>query len=872
MSLWRQVAYGLRSLVHRSARDQDVADEVQHYYEQAAADLGSRGLSPEEARRATQLESGNKTIVQEQVRSCGWENAITCFVGDLRFGSRQLWKHPAFTASAILTLALGIGANTAIFTVVQSILLAPLPYEDAARIAVLNTRWANTGHTTRGVTGPDATDIRMQARSFAAVSLYSGGSMGVQLRDHAVFTVITPVDANFAQVFRLHPIAGRVFTDAEAHRAALVSEQFARDNFGSVQAAVGQTIAVENEPLLITGVLPASFVFPAKTQVWEATPLRTESVSRTSFNYRAVLRLRPGVTFQAAQAELDGISRRLEFAYPDANAHKQMFLQPLQQALTADARPTLLLLWATVALILLIACVNVTHLQLVRSMERQRELAIRQALGSSRWQVIQPVIIESLLLSLLGGVCGVLLAIPALRALLALAPERLPRAAEIHLNGWVLAFTLGLSLTTTLVSSILPARRAAKVNPADALKQDSSRGIWRHRAAVLRDGLVVAEVTATFVLAVGAGLLLHTMSNLLARDMGYQTRQLLVVDADAPAHSEQDVQRVVRQYDELFSQLATMPGVEHVAGIMGLPTGNYGSNGYYNVSGSQPREPAPWALFTVASPGYFQTMGIPLRRGRDFTSGDIYNGQFVAVISESLAKQSFGNADPLGKQIRCGLDSDKWMTVIGVVGDVRQDSPAEQPGPNLYMPMSQHPFYANQIHIVLRTQVRPLTLMNTVQEKILRINPQIAMRFTTMDAMVNKSMTTERFRAALVSGFAGVGLLLAMLGVYGTMAYSVAQRTFEIGLRMAFGAEKATILRGVLQHAAKLAGCGIALGLVLSLALTRLITSMLVGVRPLDPLTLGAASALLLITAMAAAFAPGWKATHVDPMVALRAE
>ena len=282
---------------------------------------------------------------------------------------RQLFKHPAFTVTATLTLALGIGANTAIFTVVQAVLLAPLPYEDPGRIAVLNTHWTNTGHTTPGVTGPDATDVRMQARSLAAVSLYSGGSMGVQLRDHAVFTVITPVDANFAQVFGLHPIAGRAFTDAEAHRAALVSEQFARDNFGSARAALGQTIAVENEPLQITGVLPASSAFPAKTQVWEAMPLRTESVSRTAFNYKAVLRLRPGVTFEAAQAELDGISRRLEAAYPDANAHKQMIVQPLQQALTADARPTLLLLWATVALILLIACVNVTHLQLVRSME-----------------------------------------------------------------------------------------------------------------------------------------------------------------------------------------------------------------------------------------------------------------------------------------------------------------------------------------------------------------------------------------------------------------------------------------------------------------------------------------------------------------------
>jgi putative ABC transport system permease protein len=315
-----------------------------------------------------------------------------------------------------------------------------------------------------------------------------------------------------------------------------------------------------------------------------------------------------------------------------------------------------------------------------------------------------------------------------------------------------------------------------------------------------------------------------------------------------------------------------MPGVERAAGIMGLPTGSYGSNGYYTVTGAGPVDVnrSPHADFSVASPGYFPAMGIPINRGRDFSAQDTYESPFVAVISESLAKQSFGRADPLGKQIQCGLDSDKWMTVVGVVGDVRQESPAENPGPALYMPMTQHPFYGNQIHIVLRTQVKPLTLMNAVQAKIAAVNPFIAMRFTTMDAMVDKSIAAERFRAALISSFAGVGLLLAMLGVYGTMAYSVAQRTFEIGIRMAFGAEKSAILNTVLEHAAKLAGCGIAVGLVLSLVFARLLTSMLVGVRPSDPVSLLVASVLLLLTALAAAFAPGWRATHVDPVVALR--
>ncbi len=478
------------------------------------------------------------------------------------------------------------------------------------------------------------------------------------------------------------------------------------------------------------------------------------------------------------------------------------------------------------------------------------------------------------MLSFAGAALGIALAVPAVRLLVAIAPEKLPRAAEIHLNGWVLAFTLGLSLLTTIASSLIPARKAAKVDPAEALKQDSSRGMAGRHASVLRNGLVVAEVAATFVLAVGAGLLLRTLMTLTERDLGFQTARMLVVDVDAPAHTQDDAQRVVRQYDGLFAKLAALPGVEHVGGIMGLPTGSHGSNGYYNVRGGLAVDPnhPPYADFSVASGGYFQAMGIPLRLGRDFNSQDTYDGQFAAVISESLAKQSFGDANPIGKLIQCGLDSDKWMTVVGVVGDVRQDSPAAKPGPTLYMPLAQHPFYATEIHIVLRTKVAPLTLMNAVQAEILQTNSQIATKFTTMDTMVGESIATERFRSVLLSSFAGVGLVLAMLGVYGTMAYSVAQRTFEIGVRMAFGAEKKEILRMILWHAAKLACWGIALGCILSVALTRLITSMLVGVRAVDPVSLSLATVLLLTTAAVAALAPAWRAAQVDPMVALRAE
>jgi predicted permease len=861
-------------IFRRRRNTQDFDEEMRAHLALEADELKSEGLSDEEAQRRARVAFGNMQAAHERFYLKSRVEWLDNLARDLKHALRQLIRHPGFTLTATLTLALGIGANTAIFTVIQSVLLAPLPYTNPGRLALLETHWTDSGHTAPRMTGPDAVDVRAQARSPEAVSLFAGGNEGVGLRDHATYTEVTWVDENFARVFSLRPIAGRLFSNAESHRAALVSEEFARDNFGGAQAALGQTLRIESEAIQIVGVLGGGFDYPGKSEVWEAFPLKPDSTSRTAFNYRAVALLRADTSFRTAQAELDGLSQRLQKLYPADNRAKVIEAVPLAEALTGSARPTLLLLWATVGIILLIACVNVTHLQLVRAMERQREIAIAKALGASRWQVMRPVLIESLVLAALGGAAGVLLAVPAVRILVAMAPKELPRATEIQLNVWVLMFTVGISAFAALAASIFPALRAASVEAAEALKHDASRGMSRRGAARLRDSLVIAEVAATFVLAIGAGLLLRSMAALMARDMGYQTRQLLVVDADAPAHADADYLRVLRQFNGLFQELGTMPGVERAAGVMGLPTGDYGSNGYYTTRGGLPIDPAhqPWAIFTVASAGYFETMQIPMKSGRDFSAADTYWSPFVAIVSESLAKQSFGDANPVGKQIQCGLDSDKWMTVIGVVGDVRQDSPADKPGPTLYMPMAQHPYFANQIHIVLRTRVAPLSIVNAVRARIAHTNPLIAMRFTTMDAMVSDSITVERFRATLISLFAGAGLQLAMLGVYGTTAYSIAQRTVEIGIRMAFGADRGTILGAILRHAVRLACGGIAVGLALSLLLVHLVATMLVDVHPVDPLSMGAAAALLLLTALAASSAPAWKATHVNPIEALRAE
>ncbi|MGA9670740.1 MAG: ABC transporter permease, partial [Terracidiphilus sp.] len=862
MSLWRQLSFGVRNLFGRERRNGETAEELEHFLDMAIEERRRDGQSAQDAARSARIELGSLAAAKDTAQSYGWENHVHSIARDLRFAARQLWRHGAFTASVVVTLAIGIGANTAIFTVVQSVLLTPLPYKNADRLVHLDTHWSNTGHDTPRMTGPDAIDAREQVRSFEAVSLYFGGNEGVQLRDHGVYTTVTWVDRNFARVFDLQPIAGRLFDDTEAHRAALVSEHFARENFGSAQAAVGQVMHVETEAIEIAGVLPNGFDFPDQTEVWEAASLQPDSHSRTAFNYRVVGLLRAGVSFSSAQAELSQFGQRLQAAYPAENRNKEFVAVPLKDEMTGYARSTLLLLWGGVTIILLIACVNVANLQLVRSLERQRELAIRRALGSSRWQVMRPVLLEGLLMALMGGVGGILLAWPAVRLLVANAPRELPRAAEIHLSLPVLAFTLCVSILTAVLFSLVPALRAAKVDPAEALKQNILHGMNSKRSTALRNSLVVAEVAATFVLAVAAGLLLHTMMELTARDMGYDTRQLLVVDADVPAHTDEDYHRAIQQFNEMFTKLSAIPGVEHAAGIMGLPTSEYGSNGYYETQGglSFPVDDKPWALFNVASPGYFRAMEIPMKRGRDFGADDTDKSAMVAIVSESLARQSFGDADPVGRQIRCGLDTDKWMTIVGVVSDVRQSSPADKPGPALYMPMTQHPGYANQIHIVLRTHVKPLSVMSAAQRTIRGVNPLAALRFTTMDRMVSNSVAAHRFRAVLTVGFAVVALLLATMGVYGTIAYTVTQRTFEIGIRMAFGADKFVILLDVVKSAAWLAVWGIGVGLALSLMLTRSLTAMLADVRPADPASMGAAAVILMATALLAGLVPGWRA------------
>ena len=798
-------------------------------------------------------------------------------VDELRYALRLLKNNPSFAAIAVLTLALGIGANTAMFSVVNGVLLQPLDYPNASRIVQLNTFYPQRGRSFPRVTGPDIVDIRADGSALEQVSFYYGGEMGVQIADQAEFVGTYLVTPNFFAVFGVAPTFGRGFEANDVQRGAIVSLPFAERNFGSGAAALGQTLHMERVGYEIVGVVPAAFRFPRtnEAQVWLATSPRPQSMERTAYNYRAVALVRSGLTLDAVDAQLQTIGARLQAAFPDANKDKSFLAVPLQEQLVGPVRATLYFLMGAVSLVLLIACANVANLLLARATARQREMAVRAALGATRTAIARQLLVESCVMSLAGGALGLLLAFVGTRVLTQASAQQvgLPRLADIQVNWIVFAFALGVSLLASFLFGTSPAWQAAKADVNDALKQ-GGRGL-AGSSSRLRNALVVMQVALSFALAIGAGLLFRSFLALNDVDLGYRTQGMLVMYAHDPARTLNDFLQAGRFFENAVEQMKQMPGVTGAAAAMGVPTGQYGSNGGYVVDGQDYRQHLgnlPQAIFSLAGPGYFSTMGIPLRRGRDFNSSDSYDRQFVAIISESLARQSFAGQDPIGHTIMCGLESPKWMTVVGVVADVRQESPASSPGPTLYMPLLQYPYHGNEVQVVLSSAVSPTSLIGPVRGKMRSLNPEIATRFTTMEAMVSSSIATPRLRMMLVGLFAGLALLLAMTGMYGVMSYVATQRIPEFGVRVALGASPRNVLLLVLGRAVQMALLGVAVGLAVAFSAARVMNTMLFGLKATDAITY--AGVLLAVTPIVvlAAAVPAWRAARADPVAALRSE
>ena len=798
---------------------------------------------------------------------------------NLRVAVRSLWKNPGFTLLAIVVMGLGIGANTAVFSVVNSVLLKPLDYLDPDGIVTIWTHWKSSGN--RGqLSGPDFHDFHDQSTAFAAMSYYYNFEVAVSTGAAAEYAHIAAVTPEFLEVFQVKPFAGRDFLPAEqkpaSGGAALISYAFWQSHYGGNAGALGQSVRVFGKPLPIVGVLPPRFGFPDKTDVWyPANAFEGETASRSAHNYLAIGRLKPGVQLGEAKTQLVSIASRLEQNYPASNKGKSADVLPMRDSMVKDVRLTLYLMLGAVALVLLIACANVANLLLAKATSRTREIAIRAAVGASRMQIVRQLAMESAILAAVSGAAGLLLAIWGANALVALAPQNVPRLEETAIDGWVLGFTLLVSLAASLLFGLAPALQASRVDLNDALKLGGGRSTTGGAAGRMRGALVTAEIALSVVLLTGAGLLVKSFVALHNVALGFRPENVLVMETSVPAFNIEMAKRAGRFYRDLFAEAATLPGVSAVGGTR-LPPGKVVSNGGYWIDFLPNLDTlsvtSPQAVFSIVTPGAFQALGIPLKAGRDFNARDTYDHPFTAIINESLAKQAFHGDNAIGHSIYCGFDSLQPMQIVGIVGDVRQYGPASDPKPEIYMPNEQHPGGGTNMKVVVRTAGDPTALADTLRRKARELNSDVPVRFTTMEASLAENVAAPRFRTLLLGIFAGIAVCLAMAGVYGVMAYVVGQRSSEIGLRVALGASPGDVMRMVMKQGLRLAAAGLVIGLAAAVAASSALTKVLFQVKPTDPWTYGVVGGLLGLVAAAACYFPARRATKVDPLVALRQE
>jgi len=799
---------------------------------------------------------------------------------DLRFALRSLARHPGFALTAIVTLALGIGATTAIFSVVNAVVLRPLPYERADRIVAIRNHWTKSGLRANSVSAPDFYDWKAQAQSFQSMGYYTGGENSVTIGAAADYASVWRVTPGFFESLGARAAIGRLLTEEEQKPggplAAIITDAFWRRQFNGNPAAIGLPLKFSDQIYTVAGVLQPDIRFPAGADVYVPSWVRPETTSRSAHNYAVIARLRDGVTIEQARAEMDGIARRLEAVYPASNATKMTDVVTLQELLVGATRDTLFTLLAAVGLVLLIACANVANLLLSRATSREREMVVRAAVGAARARLIRQLLTESAVLGLASALCGAWLARLGMLGLIALAPENLPRLDEVRVDLTALVFAIGISLAASVLFGLAPALQAARVQLSDGLRQGGKGSAIGARGGWARNAFVVAEIALAVVLVVGAGLLARSLATLAAVNMGFSPERLLVLKTAVPVKSAAEAARASAFYRELLPQLRAVPGVRSLAASTTIPTLVRSNGGYWIEGGPGPDQTgvrAPQALFTVVTPQYFKTLDVPVKRGRDFADGDTADAPLVAIVSEALAREAFPNQDPIGRRIQSGYDRLDFMTIVGVVGDLRTKGPAQPAQPEIYMPFEQHAPGATALTFVVRTETPdPSALAETLRRKIAERNRDVPVKVSTMEQTLDAATAGARFQTFLLVVFAGVALLLALAGVYGVMAYTVSQRVPEIGVRIALGATPQNIRQLVFGDGARLGAAGLVIGLALALLTGRLLQGLLFGVTPRDPVILASVVATIAIATLLACYVPVRRAVRVDPMVALRVE
>jgi len=895
----------LLRLFHKSRSEAQLDNELRFHLDQQVAAYMAAGISPEEARRRARLEFGGLEGTKEECREARRTNFVENALQDLRYGLRMLLKHLGFTTVAILTLALGIGANTVVFSVVNSILLKPMPYPEANRLAFVWSTEVSQGASVLPTAPPDFREWRARNGVFEGLGACTyinlnliGASPEPERLQGARIT------AGLFSVLGVSPAKGRLFLSEEEqfgrHSVALISYGLWERRFGLDEHILGRNVNLSNEPFTIVGVMPKGMPFfddVPSVDLWVPlafAPGDNFNTRNNRFLYVAG-RLRKGVSLEQANAQMAAIAKRIE-SEDKENLGYGVTVKSMQSQLTESIRPALLLLVGAVGFVLLVACVNVASLLLGRTKDRERELAVRTALGATRGRLIRQLVVESLVLSLAGGAVGAVLVAFSMNGLLALLPESIPRFNPVGWDGNVFVFTAGISMLTALLFGVLPALRASKTDVHDALKEGGRSGIG-HRGYA-RSVLVVSEVAIALCLLIGAGLLVKSFALLRQVDRGFSEKNLLTMqiplsDANYPQPDFRNPypQAAIGFLDRLLSRVRALPGVRTAGITTALPLGIGGGWGKYIWVVEHPKPPSLKEMasssFVLVSPAYFESIGARLRQGRFFTNQDTRNSQSVTIINEALARKFFPDEDPLGKSIIMEPPKEflpkqspeppdaPRRTIVGVVTDIKNaglDQPAQ---PEVYAPLTQCEFegWSNTVSFAVKTDGDPLRMAPAIRTIVADLDPTLPVaNVSSMDQLVGNSLSNARFSLILLTFFAASALLLTALGIYGVIADSIRQRTREIGVRVALGARPSEIFRLVVGGGMKLAALGLAIGLALSFVLTQALTSLLYGVKPSDPATYLFVTVILAGVSLLACYLPARRSTRVDPMVALRYE
>jgi putative ABC transport system permease protein len=796
---------------------------------------------------------------------------------DFKFALRSLRRTPGFTVLSILILALGIGANTAIFTVVNGVILRPLGYRDPARLVSISMSWPG-GAKYGQVSGPDFLDFRSQSTTFESMAAYATDVVSVVANGRSEFAAACTISEDFLRTFGIRPTAGRLSSHADFNgkpNVALVSVGFWERHFGDVPFSAGHILKAAGVQVEIIGLLPAGFHFPesSHTDVWAPFFEVLKDTNRGGHNYLVVGRLRPAISQAQAQAQLSAIASRLQKEYPGTNKDAGVYVTSLTDYTVRSVKASLYILLASVTLVLLIACANIANLLMARGTGRLRELAIRAAIGASKARIIRQLSVETLILAGAGCLGGMVIAQAILPALLALAPSYVPRLNEIHIDGATLSFCIATGLLASFLFGVAPALQGSHADPNRDLRAGGSRSVVG-TGRRLRQIFVTTEIALSMVLLLSAGLLLRSFSAMIAVDLGFRPQKLLLAHVSVPSGDEHRATEKI--FQPLLDRLSADPQFLSAALTHGLPGDpDTRSTAAYIIEGQTLDDmtvKAPQAGDSVVSGSYFQTLGIPILAGRTFSVRDSASAPLVAVVNHAFVRRSYPNVNPIGRKVLSGFDREamKWTTIVGVVGDAHVDGPTEDPIPEIYYPYSQHA--RQEFDLVVRSDRDPISAFQPLRSIVAQLDGEASIKFTTMENHLAEVVATPRFSSLLVSAFAGLAVLLAAIGIYGVISYSVSQRTSEIGLRMALGADRGSVARMVLLEALKLTVGGLLIGSAGAIVTGRILRSQLFQVSSVDPVVYIGMLLLLGLVVLAASYLPARRASRVEPIEALRQE